>query len=57
MDDKIKLYLYGFRYISTKCRTRYLLTKMTTLLLYPTDQELKDFIYNSGGMDFIGDNE
>ena len=59
MEDNVKMYVYGFRDISTKCRTRYLLavspdnrlTTSTPLLLYPADRELKDFIYNRGGVD------
>ena len=48
------MFMYGFRNIFTKCRTRYLLAvspdnKLTTpLLLYLADRELKDFIYNNG---------
>ncbi|KAK8899433.1 hypothetical protein M9Y10_001749 [Tritrichomonas musculus] len=51
MEEYIKKYLYGFRDISTKCHTGYLLAlspdnELTTtpLLLYPVDCELKDFI-------------
>ncbi|KAK8896229.1 hypothetical protein M9Y10_014124 [Tritrichomonas musculus] len=59
MENNVKMYVYGFRDISTKCRTRYLLavspdnklTPTTPLLLYPADRELKDFIYNNGERD------
>ena len=59
MENNVKMYVYGFRDISTKCRTRYLLavspdnklTPTTPFLLYPADRELKDFIYNNGGSD------
>ena len=63
MEDNIKMYVYGFRDISNKCRTIYLLavspnnrlTTSTPLKLYPTDREIKDFLYNNGGMDAIED--
>ncbi|KAK8882368.1 hypothetical protein M9Y10_045010 [Tritrichomonas musculus] len=59
MEDNVKMFVYGFRDISTKSRTRYLLavspdnklTPTTPLLLYPADRELKDFICNNGGSD------
>ena len=59
MEDNVKMYVNGFKNISTKCRTRYLLavspenklTPTTPLLLYPADRELKEFIYNRGGVD------
>ena len=45
MEDNVKIYVNGFRDISTKCHTRYLLaispedklTTTTSLLLYPAD--------------------
>ena len=65
MEDNVKMYVYGFRDISTKCRTRYLLavspdnklTLTTPLLIYPADRELKDFIVGRGGIEFTHENE
>ncbi|KAK8886407.1 hypothetical protein M9Y10_041870 [Tritrichomonas musculus] len=63
MEDNVKMYVYGFRDISTKHKTIYLLalspdnklTTSTPLKLYPTDKEIKDFIYNSGEMEGLED--
>ncbi|KAK8846320.1 hypothetical protein M9Y10_020329 [Tritrichomonas musculus] len=56
MEDDVRIYIYGSRDKDTNCRTRYLLsvspennlTPTTSLQLYHTDRELKDFINNRG---------
>lgn len=52
--------MYGLRDISTKCRTRYLLTvnpdnKLTAFipfLLYPIDREHKDYVCSRGDIQY-----
>ena len=58
MESNIKMQVYGFRGISTKYRTRYLLavspenklTPTTPLLLYPANRKLKNFIVDRGNL-------
>lgn len=60
MEDNFKMYMHGFKDISNKYRTRYLiavnpdnkLTTTTTLLLFPADRELKYFKYDRDGIEF-----
>ncbi len=57
----VKIFIYEFWDIGTKCRTRYLLSvsparSLTTtplLLLFPTDRKLKDYVCTRGDKDSL----